>query len=152
MPIAELIARQAARTPDGPRSGWPARGPDDHLRGTGPPGALPRRTAARAGIGPEDVVGVCLTPGLTLPVALVAVLYAGAAYLPLDPAHPAGRRARLAADAGARAVIADDADWLPEGWTSCARRPDRPRARPRRRTRTEPRARSRQPIRTGPRA
>ncbi|WP_203895242.1 non-ribosomal peptide synthetase, partial [Planobispora longispora] len=116
VPIAELIARQAARTPG--RPAFRLAGAGDRTITYAELDHRARCLAGRLrerGIGPEDVVGVCLTPGLTLPVALVAVLYAGAAYLPLDPAHPAGRRARLAADAGARAVIADDADWLPEG-------------------------------------
>src|SRR5690606_8920225 len=42
-------------------------------------------------------------------VALVAVLRAGAAYLPLDPEHPPERLGRLIAQAGARCVLARDA-------------------------------------------
>ncbi|MBG0832648.1 amino acid adenylation domain-containing protein [Planomonospora sp. ID67723] len=116
VPIAGLIARQAARTPGRPAFRLAGAGGrtityaelDHRAR------CLAGRLRER-GVGPEDVVGVCLRPGITLPVAVVAVLYAGAAYLPLDPAHPAERRARLAADAGARVIIATDADWLPEG-------------------------------------
>ena len=58
------------------------------------------------GIGPEDVVAVALPRGLDLPVALCAVLKAGAAYLPLDPGYPAQRLADMVADARPRLILA----------------------------------------------
>ncbi|MEU2742360.1 amino acid adenylation domain-containing protein, partial [Streptomyces sp. NPDC007095] len=60
---------------------------------------------AAHGVGPGEPVGVCLSRGRLLPAALLAVLRAGAAYLPLDPEHPADRLAGLAADAGVRVVL-----------------------------------------------
>ncbi|MFI9377557.1 amino acid adenylation domain-containing protein, partial [Streptomyces parvulus] len=51
------------------------------------------------GVGPEDVVALALPRGVDLVVAVVAVLKAGAAYLPLDPAYPAARVAYMVADA-----------------------------------------------------
>ncbi|MEU8287634.1 amino acid adenylation domain-containing protein [Micromonospora sp. NPDC048905] len=57
------------------------------------------------GVRPGEPVGVCLTRGRLLPAALLAVLRAGAAYLPLDPEHPSDRLARLAADAGVRVIL-----------------------------------------------
>ncbi|WP_425524157.1 AMP-binding protein, partial [Xanthomonas arboricola] len=36
------------------------------------------------GLGPGDRVGICMERGLALPVALLAVLSSGAAYVPLD--------------------------------------------------------------------
>ncbi|WP_420127865.1 non-ribosomal peptide synthase/polyketide synthase [Longimicrobium sp.] len=65
---------------------------------------LARRLRA-AGVGPEARVGVMLERGPELVVALLAVLKAGGAYLPLDPALPAARRAALAADAGAAVLV-----------------------------------------------
>jgi enterobactin synthetase component F len=62
---------------------------------------LDRRSAALAGAlrargaGPGTVVAVALERSLDLVVALVAVLRAGAAYLPLDPSHPNARLARI---------------------------------------------------------
>ncbi|WNM39240.1 amino acid adenylation domain-containing protein [Micromonospora halotolerans] len=53
-----------------------------------------------------DVVGVCLPRDEYLPGALLGVWRAGAAYLPLDPDHPAERLAELATDAGVRVVAA----------------------------------------------
>lgn len=44
-------------------------------------------------MGPEGRVGVMLERSAELLVALLAVLKAGGAYLPLDPALPAARRA-----------------------------------------------------------
>ncbi|HEU4882195.1 MAG TPA: amino acid adenylation domain-containing protein [Longimicrobium sp.] len=65
---------------------------------------LARRLRA-AGVGPEARVGVMLERSAELVVALLAVLKAGGAYLPLDPALPAARRAALAADAGAAVLV-----------------------------------------------
>ncbi|CAA9276524.1 MAG: Polyketide synthase modules and related proteins, partial [uncultured Corynebacteriales bacterium] len=60
--------------------------------------------AAGAGGGPP--VGVCVPRDELLPVALLGVWRAGAAYLPLDPEHPAGRRRELCADVGTTLVLA----------------------------------------------
>src|SRR5277367_4332091 len=43
------------------------------------------------GVGPEALVGVFLERSIEAIVALVAVLKAGGAYLPLDPAYPRER-------------------------------------------------------------
>ncbi len=57
------------------------------------------------GVGPEDVVALALPRSADLVVAVLAVLKAGAAYLPLDPAYPAGRVAYMVADAGPALVL-----------------------------------------------
>lgn len=56
-------------------------------------------------VGPESVVAVLLERGPELPVALLGILQAGAAYLPLDPSQPAERLALMAEDAGAAALV-----------------------------------------------
>ncbi len=60
----------------------------------------------RLGVGPEAVVGLCGQGSLELIAGLVAVLTAGGAFLPLDPAYPAERLAFMLADSGARLVLA----------------------------------------------
>ncbi|NMO04152.1 amino acid adenylation domain-containing protein [Gordonia sp. TBRC 11910] len=60
------------------------------------------RYLAGRGIGAEDVVGLQLPGSIEFVVALLATLKAGAAYLPVDPAHPAERREILIADARPR--------------------------------------------------
>ena len=60
----------------------------------------------RHGVGPDVIVGVQLERLVELVVALLAVLKAGGAYLPLDPSYPADRRAFMVADARVPIVIA----------------------------------------------
>ena len=67
---------------------------------------LARRLVA-AGAGPERLVAVVLDRSAELVVALLAVLKAGAAYLPVDPGYPAERIAFMLADAGPGCVLAD---------------------------------------------
>jgi len=57
------------------------------------------------GIGPGDRVGVCVERSLDLPVAVLGVLLAGGAYLPLDPAFPGERLAYMLSDGGAKALV-----------------------------------------------
>ncbi len=57
----------------------------------------------RLGVGRGSVVGLCLPRGADLVVALLAVLKAGAAYVPLDPSLPTGRLALMMA--GAQVVV-----------------------------------------------
>ncbi|MET0851317.1 MAG: amino acid adenylation domain-containing protein, partial [Candidatus Rokuibacteriota bacterium] len=53
-------------------------------------------------------VGVCLEPALELIVALVAVLKAGAVYVPLDPSAPRARLAFIVEDAAIALVLAKE--------------------------------------------
>ncbi|WP_052863959.1 non-ribosomal peptide synthetase [Streptomyces niger] len=58
------------------------------------------------GVEPGARVGLCLRRNADVPASILAVLKAGAAYVPLDPTHPPGRVAEIAADAEVRVVIA----------------------------------------------
>ncbi len=57
------------------------------------------------GIGAGHVVGLLLDRGLHLPIAQLAVMRAGAAWLPMDPQQPPARLGFLAADSAASLVL-----------------------------------------------
>ena len=59
------------------------------------------------GIGRNDLVGVALPRSAELVIAIAGIVRAGAAYLPLDLAHPAERRGMILSDARPRVVITD---------------------------------------------
>ncbi|HEX5120939.1 MAG TPA: amino acid adenylation domain-containing protein [Pseudonocardiaceae bacterium] len=59
------------------------------------------------GAGPERLVGVCLPRSADIVVALVAILKAGAGYVPLDPAYPRDRVAMMVGDSGVSVVVTD---------------------------------------------
>ncbi|MEV8517155.1 amino acid adenylation domain-containing protein [Dactylosporangium sp. NPDC051484] len=57
------------------------------------------------GIGTGDTVGVLLPRTADLPVALLAILRCGAAYVPLDPMYPPERLTYMARDAGLNLLL-----------------------------------------------
>uniref|UniRef100_UPI0011EA6801 non-ribosomal peptide synthetase n=1 Tax=Kitasatospora sp. MBT63 TaxID=1444768 RepID=UPI0011EA6801 len=59
-----------------------------------------------AGVTTGSVVGVCAQRSVEMIVAVLGVLKAGAAYLPLDPDHPEARLRHLLEDAAVPAVLA----------------------------------------------
>ncbi|CAA9286487.1 MAG: hypothetical protein AVDCRST_MAG41-4023, partial [uncultured Corynebacteriales bacterium] len=80
----------------------------------------------------DPVVGILLDPGIGYPAAVLGVLKAGAAYLPIDPAFPPARARAMAAAAGVTAVLttADLADRVDTPLLlTAAERPDRPAVR-----------------------
>jgi amino acid adenylation domain-containing protein len=102
-PAHLLIAGQAERRPDalavaGDGARWTY---GELVRGAR---ALASRLRA-LGVGPETVVAVCAERSPETVLAALAVLKAGGAYLPLDPAYPAERLRFLLEDSGAAAVL-----------------------------------------------
>ncbi|WP_406361929.1 amino acid adenylation domain-containing protein [Streptomyces sp. NBC_00715] len=69
------------------------------------------------GVGPEQFVALALPRTAQTMVALLAVLKAGAAYMPVDPAYPADRIAYMLQDADPALVltVAETERMLPEG-------------------------------------
>ncbi|WP_254646935.1 non-ribosomal peptide synthetase [Streptomyces sp. GbtcB6] len=65
------------------------------------------------GIGRGDRVGIHLRRTTDLPVALLAVWRAGAAYVPLDPAYPRERLAFMAADSGLALLLTAEPGAVP---------------------------------------
>ncbi|WP_217145927.1 amino acid adenylation domain-containing protein [Streptomyces sp. AC627_RSS907] len=63
---------------------------------------------AAAGVVPGDRVGVMAARRAGGPVAILAVLWSGAAYVPIDPGWPAARRAAVLRGARVRRVVAVD--------------------------------------------
>lgn len=111
--IHDAIARQAAANADriAVRSRW---GEVSYAALEQRASGIAAQLAAR-GVKPGDVVGVRMERSVDLVVALLAVLKAGAAYTPLDPAYPSERLAFMLEDCRARFVIADKASPLAAG-------------------------------------
>ncbi len=64
----------------------------------------------KKGVGPEDLVAVSLLSLRDTIVAMLGILKAGGAFIPIDPAAPAERRARMLADARPKFVLDEDTD------------------------------------------
>ncbi|MCQ0024266.1 non-ribosomal peptide synthetase [Streptomyces somaliensis DSM 40738] len=105
--LVEAVLRHARRSPDAVAVAYG----DDELTYRQLTARAGRTAAALRGrgLGRGDLVGVCLRPGTDLVTAFLAAVWAGCAYVPLDPAHPRQRRAELLRDCGARLLITDTA-------------------------------------------
>ncbi|PWB82121.1 MAG: non-ribosomal peptide synthetase, partial [Methylocystaceae bacterium] len=57
------------------------------------------------GVGPDVPVAVALGPSVDIVVAILAILKANGAYVPIDPSYPAARIKHILADSNAAAVI-----------------------------------------------
>jgi amino acid adenylation domain-containing protein/non-ribosomal peptide synthase protein (TIGR01720 family) len=101
--LHELFAEQARRTPGAPA----VVAGDERLsyRELNARANLLARRLRRLGAGPETVVAVLVERSLAMVVGLLAVLKAGAAYLPLDPDHPRDRLRYMLQDSGARLLL-----------------------------------------------
>ncbi|MFG1665914.1 amino acid adenylation domain-containing protein, partial [Streptomyces sp. Y7] len=97
VPLHELVARQAARTPDAVAlvcDGQSLTYGELNARGN----QLARHLIAQ-GVGAEQFVAVALPKSVDAVVSLLAVVKAGAAYLPIDPDYPTERVSYMLDDA-----------------------------------------------------
>jgi len=103
--VNDLIRAQVARTPDAVavRSGSISLTYRQvEARALQIAAALRRR-----GLGAGSLVGLCISRGPEMVPALLGVLEAGAAYVPLDPSFPAERLAYMLEDSGAVLVLSE---------------------------------------------
>ncbi len=105
--VDRWIAERARRGPDAPAVSHGAA-----VLTYGGLDAAARAAAAglrRLGVGPGVLVGVHLGASPSMVVALLGVLHAGGAYLPLDPGYPEERLAFMLRDSGAHLVLTERA-------------------------------------------
>ncbi len=101
--LPDLFERQVARAPDA----LAARCGSEHITYA----ELDRRAnqvaqyLLAAGVGEETPVGIRMPRSLDMLAALVGVLKAGAAYVPLDPSYPPERLRYMLRDCGAAVVL-----------------------------------------------
>ncbi|WP_165986545.1 non-ribosomal peptide synthetase, partial [Streptomyces sp. YIM 98790] len=105
--VPELFERQVAAAPDAPAVLFEDQ-TVSYRELDARANRLARVLAAR-GIGPETVVGVALRRSPEWCVAVLAVMKAGGAYLPLDPAYPAERLTYMVEDSATRLILVDSA-------------------------------------------
>ncbi|MET8993016.1 amino acid adenylation domain-containing protein [Nonomuraea wenchangensis] len=104
--LHDLVLAQAGRTPDATAVRQGERSLT--YRELVSAAAVLAHRLRELGAGPETRIGIChrRTPGLL--VRVLGVLMSGAAYVPLDPAHPRRRLAGVIEDAGITTVVADE--------------------------------------------
>ncbi|MFC8792648.1 amino acid adenylation domain-containing protein [Streptomyces cinereoruber] len=116
-PLAhELFEAARARHPDLPAVVWGERSLG--YEELGRESDRLARALLAAGVAGEPV-GVFFERGFAITVAVLGVLKAGCAYVPLDPAYPDERLTAMVRDSGARVLLADKASAdrlaLPDG-------------------------------------
>jgi amino acid adenylation domain-containing protein len=102
-PVHALFRAQAARTPDAVAVAS-GDGVLTYRELSRAAGRLAHHLRAR-GVGPESRVGVCVERSPEMLAALLGVLGAGAAYVPLDPRSPRDRLALMLEDAGISVLL-----------------------------------------------
>ncbi|ASS74700.1 hypothetical protein CIG75_06745 [Tumebacillus algifaecis] len=101
--IHQLFEEQTARTPDAVAVEFEAQ--TLSFRELDTRANLLATALQEQGIGAEHIVGVRMERSLEMMVALLGILKAGAAYLPLDPTYPEERLSFMVEDAGVQVVL-----------------------------------------------
>jgi amino acid adenylation domain-containing protein len=102
-PVHELVSAQALRTPQATA----VLGVDEQLSYAQLEAGANRlaRYLSELGVGPGVVVAICVERSVEMAVAVLAVLKAGGAYAPIDPAYPEERVAFMLADTHAPVLL-----------------------------------------------
>ncbi len=74
----------------------------------------------RAGVGPDVLVGVYMERSLELVIALLSIIKAGGAYIPLDPTYPQERLSFMLEDAQVRVLLTQER-WITTLPAHCTR-------------------------------
>ncbi|HUN63576.1 MAG TPA: amino acid adenylation domain-containing protein [Candidatus Sulfotelmatobacter sp.] len=101
--LAALVERQVNRTPDAVAAVF--EGSSITYRGLNEWANQLAHELRKNGAGPDRLVGVCLERSLGMMAALVAVVKAGAAYVPLDPDMPTARLGYMIEDSGMQFLL-----------------------------------------------
>ena len=104
--LVSLFERQAGATPDGIAivhgdRQLTYRGLDEQVN------RFAHHLITDEGVAPGDRVAVQIDRSVDMVVALLGILKAGAAYVPIDPGDPEQRVAFIAADAGVKTIVRD---------------------------------------------
>jgi amino acid adenylation domain-containing protein len=112
--IHRLFEEQAAKTPDAEAALF--GGQSLTYRELNGRANRLARYLQKMGVRPQTFVGICLERSVELIVSMLAVLKAGAAYVPLDLAYPKERLSYMLSDTGLSVLITEERllDRLPE--------------------------------------
>ena len=107
--VHELFEEQAALTPDAVAVSYA----DERLTYAELNGRANRlaRFLRDRGVGPSQLVGICVERSLEMVVGLLGILKAGGAYVPLDPNYPAERLQYMLEDSDPRVVLTLERLW-----------------------------------------
>ncbi|CAM2068741.1 Amino acid adenylation domain-containing protein [Sulfidibacter corallicola] len=109
--LDRVLAAQARRTPDAVALVWGEGASRSEMTYGELHGEADRWAAVLRGlgVGPESRVGVCAFRSVEMVVALLAVVKAGAAWVPLDPEYPDSRLGFVLEDAGVALILTQEA-------------------------------------------
>jgi amino acid adenylation domain-containing protein len=106
-PVHHLIAEQAAANPSAEAvvfGQWSVSYKDLNEEAN----LLAHYLVVVRGVRPGDLVGLCIDRSERMVIAILAVLKAGAAYVPVEPGHPPARIAQILADSSPRLTITQE--------------------------------------------
>jgi amino acid adenylation domain-containing protein/non-ribosomal peptide synthase protein (TIGR01720 family) len=110
-PIHQLFSQQASQTPDAiavKRTAGIAVFPDLTYADIERQSNQVAHALLQLGVTRETLVAVCLERHAGLPIALLGIMKAGAAYLPLDPSLNRDRLSWMLADSAATAIVTEE--------------------------------------------